>query len=186
MVLFMFSMSDIAGGQTRGNKGAGSNRLEGNQNAGVRLYRELQLLTDEYNNMLASLHGIMHGMIVSLLILCAYIFVRTEGIMAALAAYVGIWVLPSYCELMNNYAEIQMGSRTFLESLKESDSVRGSGSWMRTGRAGASVAIIRRELRSLRDLRIRGGSSAFYFDKQLIPTVIGIILNQSVSLLIMT
>ena len=145
----------------------------------------LQLLTDEYNNLLASFHTILHGTLVSLFTLCVYIFVRTEGIMAVLAAYIGIWALPSYCQVVNNYANILIGSRRFLGSLKESSSVGSSGNRMRTGRAGASAAIMRRELRSFRELRIQGGSS-FYFDKKLVLTVIATILQQSVNLLIMT
>ena len=145
ILFFMFTMSDIAGFQQQGKMSAGSNRLEANQNGGVRLYRELQLLTDEYNNMLASFHTIPHGMVVSLFTLCVYIFVRTEGIMAALAAYIGIWGLPSYCQIMNNYANILIGCRRLLESLKESGSVGSSGNRVRTVRAGASAAIIRRE-----------------------------------------
>ena len=185
IVLFMFTISDIAGGQPQSKMGSGSSRLQSNPNGGVRLYRELQLLTNEYNNMLALFHAILHGIALSTITLCFYIFVRTEGIMAAFAAYTGMWGLPAYCEMMNDFADILTGSRTFLESLKESGSVRSSGNWMRTGSAGASAAIIRRELRSLRELRIKGGSS-FYFDKKLVLTLIGIILQQSVNLLILT
>ena len=120
-----------------------------------------------------------------MLTLCVYIFVRTEGIVAIFAAYMGIWGLPAYCEMMNNFADILTGARIFLESLKESRSVRSSGNWIRTGRAGANAAIKRRELRSLRELRIKVGSS-FYFDKKLVLALIAIILQQSVNLLIMT
>ena len=186
ILLFMFTLSDITGGQKQCKLGACSNRLEAIQNAGIKLYRELQLLTDEYNNLLALFHAVQHGILVTFLTLCVYIFVRTEGIMAALAAYMGIWLLPCYCEIINNYAEIQIGSRTFLESLQETVPVRRSRIWIRTGRAGSVAAIIRGELRSLRELHIKGGSSAFYFDKQLVLTVIHIIVNQSISLLLIT
>ena len=49
----MFTMSDIAGGQQQGKLGAGGNELEANHDARVKLFRELQLLTDEYNNLVA-------------------------------------------------------------------------------------------------------------------------------------
>ena len=87
VLFFMFTMSDMVGGQQRqGTKGG----VGANHEARVRLYRELQLLTDEYNNLLASLHGITHGLIASLVTLCVYILVRTEGMMAAVASYLCI------------------------------------------------------------------------------------------------
>ena len=186
MLLFMFTMSDIAGGQQQGIMDAYNNRLEASHDGRVRLYRELQLLTDEYHNLLALYHAIMHATVVSLLTLCVYIFVRTEGLMAALAAYMGIWGLPCYCVVMNNYAEIQISSSAFLESLKKSGSVRVSSDWIRTRRPGASAAIIRRELRSLRELRIKGGSCAFYFDKELVLTVTDTTVYELIGLLLMT
>ena len=88
---------------------------------------------------------------------------------------------------MNNYAKIQIGSNTFLESFKASCFCDGTR--VRAGRGGLlhfSSAIRKREYRSFRELRIKGGNSAFYFDKKLVLTFIGIILSQSVNLLIMT
>ena len=186
MALFMSSVSDVAGGQQRGETGD----VDMNEKVMmVRLYRELRLLTDEYNNLLASFHGIFHGLAVTLTTLSVYLFVRSEGMMAALAAYLVMWSIPNYCELMNNYAEIQRGSKTFLESLKASCFVDGSGSPVRT-RCGTSrvvgTAIFRRELESFRELRIKRGVSAVYYDTQLVLTMIGIVMNQSLNLLIIT
>ena len=183
MLLFMFTMSDIAGGQKRGTRGD----VDGNQQEKVSLYRELQLLTDEYNNLLAPFHAMLHGTAVALITLDVYLFVRTEGMHAALGAYLAIWSLLTYCELMNNYAEIQRGSTTFMESLRVSCYAGVNGN--RTARGGwvnPSAEVRKKELRSFRELRIKGGSSGFYFDKQLILTFLGIILDQCVNLLIMT
>ena len=185
MLLFMFTMSDIAGGQKRGTRGDVD---EGEQEK-VSLYRELQLLSDEYNNLLASFHAMLHGAAVVLITLYVYLFVRTEGMLAAMGAYLVIWSFPTYCELMNNYAEIGRGSKTFLESLKVSCYAGGSVNQVRTARGGwvdPHAEVRKKELLSFRELRIKGGSSGFYFDKQLVLTFLGIILDQCVNLLIMT
>ena len=174
MFFFMFTMSDVAGGQQ-----AEVGDVDANRKARVGLYRECQLLTNQYNNLLASFHAIIHAVVVILVTLYMYLFVRAEGMMAAVAAYLAVWSIPTYCELLNNYAEIQRGSKAFLESLNVSCLVDDSGNRMRT-------AIINRELRSFRELRIKAGSSGFDFDKQLVLTFVGIILSQCVNLLIMT
>ena len=75
---------------------------------------------------------------------------------------------------MNNYAEGNGGSGAVLLSLRTYWYSRGGR------RNGFKIG---KELRSLKELRIKGGSSAFSYDKQLIVTVIDAILKQSVSLL---
>ena len=202
IALFIFTMSDIVGGQQRGKIG----KVDADEEAEVRLYRELQLLTDEYNNLLAAYHMNLHGLTVALVTLCFYLSVRSEEIVAVVALYVAIWLLATYCEMMNNYAEIQSGSNKFLESLEASCYLDDSRNWVRTSatvlwetvhwrrcfgclrrtRSGARAAVLSRQIRSLRELHIRAGSSAFYFDKQLVLTAISVILDQSVNLLLTT
>ena len=80
---------------------------------------------------------------------------------------------------MKNYAETNHGSKALLVSLNAS----WCGGW-RPSRG--TSARIERQLRSLRELRIKVGSSAFYYDKQLVMTVGDIVLNQAVSLLVMS
>ena len=114
------------------------------------LYREFQLLTDEYSNLLASYHAMLHGVVVALVTLCVYLFVRTEGMMAALAAYIAIWSLPTYCELMNNYSyamlKFSMAPRRFWNPFRASCYFDGSGNPVRTrrGASDAGTAIRRR------------------------------------------
>ena len=112
-------------------------------------------------------------------VMCVYGFVRTAGLMAALPAYLGVWCLVTYYQFMNNYAEVHSGSKGVLLSLRACSYGRGGG-----GRSGDRRALsIGRELRSLKELRIKVGAAAFHYDKQLVVTVMDLILKQSVSLL---
>ena len=158
MALFMFTMPDIAGGQQWRKRGAGRDKLRESPKARVCLYNEMQLLTDEYNFLVATFQGTYHGVLVSCVTLCVYIFVRTEGMMAALAAYMGLWGILGYLELMNNYAEIPRGSKIFLESLQVSRSDHGSGNWARTRRetSDANVAILSRQLVAIPEISFGG------------------------------
>ena len=137
-------------------------------------YRRLQLLADNFNDLFAFYHGMSHGLMTAFTVMCVYGFVRNGGLMAALPAYLDIWCFLPHFQFMNNFAEIHRGSRAVLLSLRMY--------WhSRVGRRNAFK--IGKELRSLKELRIKGGSSAFNYDKQLVVTVIDAILKQSVSLL---
>ena len=104
---------------------------------------------------------------------------RTEGVVALFQAYLAWWGLLTYLQVMNAYAEINRHSRSLLRSFRAC-----SVSVIAAGMAGrGNVAIVNREVRSFRELRIKAGS-VFYFDKQLVPTVIGIVLSQPVNLLV--
>ena len=99
--------------------------------------------------------------------------------MSVLPAYLGIWGTHALYEVMKNYAEINHGSKALLVSL--------NASWCGGCKPSRSKSVeMERQLRSLRELRIKVGSSAFYYDKQLVMTVGDIVLNQAVSLLVMS
>ena len=145
----------------------------------IRHYRCLQLLTVGFNDLFALYHLISHGMLIAVTVMCVYGSVRTQGLMAAVLAYVSAWVLISYFQSMNNYAEVSRGSKNVLLALRACWYDGGGRS------GGRSAWIIDRELVSLRELRIKGGDYAFYYDKQLTVTAMDIIFKQSASLLML-
>ena len=145
-------------------------------------YRCLQLLTNEFSDLYAKLHGFLHLIMITLVGVCLYGSVRTTGVMAVVQAYLGLWWLLGYGMAIDAYAGIHKRSIVWLRSLR-AQCLKLQRSRHRQG--SSSVRIIDRELRSLQELRITGGSSTFYFDKGLILTTIGIIMNQASNLLIM-
>lgn len=172
MLLFMFTMSDsVMGGAPLRN----SKKFSKDQAAEVRMelkrYRCLGLLTDEFNGVYSQLSGQIHAIIMTCIVLCIYGAVRTEGVMGFLYVYMSVWGLVSYLQIVNNYANIHRGSKDFLVALGASSRTAGT--------------VASRDLRNLKELRIKAGSSAFYFDKELVLTVVGVILTQSINLLIL-
>ena len=113
----------------------------------------------------------LHAALISFFVFCVYGAVRTDGVMAVGQSYLAVWGFLSYLQLLKRYADINTGSRDLLRSLQ----VDGSGDYSR-------IAV--RELRSMKELRVKGGSSAFYFDNEAVLTTIHIVLNQAVNLLI--
>ena len=126
---------------------------------GISHYRCLQLLTEGFNDLFALFHGVFNEMMIAFAVMCVYGFLRTGGLMAGLLAYVGIWCLVCYFQLTNIYAEVNRGSTGVLHSLRVCWHDRGGHS------GGRSALIAWRELRSLRELRIKGGDSLFHYDK---------------------
>ena len=110
-------------------------------------------------------------------------------VIALVQAYFGAWLLTSYLQVIKSYSEIYRGSKALLVSLSArcADKNVGSsgGSSVAFGIGAGSHVIIARELKSLTELRIRAGSSVFYFDKQLVLTVIQIVVSQTVGLLLL-
>ena len=68
----------------------------------LRRYRSLQLLTDDYNTLFSLFNGIFHATAVALIVFSVYGFVRTEGFMSVLPAYLGIWGTHALYEVMKN------------------------------------------------------------------------------------
>ena len=127
----------------------------------LRIYRCLQLLTADFNGSFATFYGMLHGMIIAFVVLCVYGSVRTEGVMAIVQTYAALWSLFAYLQVINNFAVINQRSKALLNSL---------------GQCCDGNKRMSRQLRSYTELRVKGGSSAFYFDKKLVLTVIGIVL----------
>ena len=153
------------------------------------LYRCLQLLVDEYNGLFDSFQLLIHAASIIVTVLCVFGSLRTEGVIALVQAYFGAWLLTSYLQVIKSYSEIYRGSKALLVSLSArcADKNVGSsgGSSVAFGIGAGSHVIIARELKSLTELRIRAGSSVFYFDKQLVLTVIQIVVSQTVGLLLL-
>lgn len=144
---------------------------------GMSRYCCLQLLADDFNDLFALYHGMYHGFMIAFIVMCVFWCVRTSGFMAALLAYLGLWSFLTQFQFMNSYAEVNRGSQDVLLKLRACWHSRG-------GRRGSRrTLLIGMKLSSLKELRIKGGTSAFYFDKQLVVTTMDVILTQSVGLL---
>ena len=104
--------------------------------------------------------------------------------MAIVQAYMGIWMLVLYLEVCNSYAEISHGSEEFLQSI-EAYSAHNGGVNACIERRRHDVMVIRRRLRSLKALSIKGGSTAFVYDKELVLTVLEVVVGQTQGLLLM-
>ena len=188
MFIFMFTMPETFE-RTVGSRSSGNSRVPSCEiGSSIRLrrelrcYRRLRLLTDEFNGVFAAFYGAYHYIMMSLIVLCVYGFVRTTGAMAIVQAYVAIWCFFAYGSVVSAHAQINRGSKLWLKSLRAR---YFHGRAVSGGRRCASKGIVVvRELRSLKELRIKGGSSAFYYNKCLILTTTGAIFRQSVKLLI--
>ena len=189
MLLFMFPMADLVSGKptatvVAGREGSFSfgTGLETGLGRRLRLYRQMQLLTDEYNGLLCHFSAAVHTTEIVLAVMCVCGAVRTEGVLAFGQGYLGFWSLMTYLQIINSYAEINRRSKLLLRSLRTC--CRGC-----SGPVGiqdtAQGLRFRRELKSLKELRIRAGSYVFFFDKQLVLNVIGIVLVQSINVLIL-
>ena len=162
--LFFSRMVAASGGAPAANQGPRMRRA-------LHFYRCTQLLMDEYNRVLASFNGILHAVLISFFVFCVYGAVRTDGVMAIGTAYFAVWGFFTYLQLLKSYTDINTGSQGLLTSIQ----AQVSGDYSRIGV---------RELRSMRELRVRGGSSTFYFDKEVVLTTLDIVFNQAVNLLI--
>ena len=149
----------------------------------VRAYRHLQLLMEEFSGLFAGFLLINHALVIVLVVLSVNGSVQADGTMAAGQILFAAWLLACYLKVVDTYAGVNNGSKallvTSLACTKSSD--RGLAVAYRE----QTTMILKRELRSLRELRIKGGRSTFYFDKQLVLTVIGIVLNESVNLILL-
>ena len=148
----------------------------------VRFYRKVQLLTDNFSNLFSHYHLALHLLMITFVVMSVLGSVRTGGFIAIVQAYLGFWVFLTYWQVMNRYADINLGSNILLRCLRDYCSV-ASHSNLRDLRKARQVTAVRRDLRSMKGLRIQGGSSAFYFDKQLVLTAVGIVFGQSLNLL---
>ena len=150
-------------------------------------YRCVQLLMDEFNGLFGKLQTASRFTVISFVLFCVYGFFRTEGLMAIVQAYLGLWLFLSWLTAMNIYAEINHESKDLLRSFRtlcSSKINKPEGSLERnTSSSRKRFMGVNRELKSLKELRII--ASNFYFDKQLVLTVIGIVLDNSVSLLLL-
>ena len=195
IVLFMFTMYDLLFGRVSSPSalklGLTSVRkvlqMRERLTREIRLYRSLQLLTEEVNDLFASTLGETHGVVTLALICLAYGVLRCEGLLAVMMVYMFCWSFGSYFLLMNKLANINLGSKSLLRCIDSSfRSVYGGNVIAIVTFASAKEAkIVQRELRNMRELRLRGGSSVFYFDKKLILTVVYVVMSQSISLRIM-
>lgn len=184
VMLFTFTMSSIAGnsnGATSNDNRPGVTYERIGLGPEISRYRCLQLITEEFNGLFQTFHLITHAAAIAFTVICVFGSMRTEGIMAAVQAYVGAWILLSYLQLINGYGIIHSGSRAFLRTCRAASS---DGFTINAG-GRAAYKIARRELKSLRELRIKAGGSTFYFDKHLVLTVVGVVVSQTVSLLLL-
>lgn len=101
-----------------------------------------------------------------------------DGLLALASAYWGTIAFVVYGMIISWYGEINRVSRVLRQVEKRRASVD-----LVSGKSGYA-RIIKREIASMNDLRIKGGST-FYYDKTLLINVIGIVLVQSVNMLIM-
>ena len=190
LFLFMFTMSDLLDSRTdSGDNGVVEGRI---LQMRFRFYCHVQLVTDQFNGLFANFYAPLHAILVTFMISCVYGTVQSDGmILVIVQAYLGFWMLLAYSFVINGYAEVNCSSKNFLWWF-QGQRVAGRNSAISfAGRRQIEnrdhEKIFKRELRSLnlKELCIRGGSSMFYFDKQLVLTVLEIVLTQSVNLLIM-
>ena len=142
------------------------------------LLRCLKAQTNGFNDVTATLNGIVHANIIAIVVMYVYGALRTEGFVAVLSAYFGSVTFIAYCMLTRSYGEINEVSKTLIRAAKVEASV------LRLAGERASSKFVQLEMKSMRELRIMAGST-FYYDKALVLTVIAIIISQSVNLLIL-
>ena len=105
----------------------------------------------------------------------------THGVILAFHAYFAFTNSISYFNWMNEFAAINLGLKSFLTGL---DSYCRAAAGMAFGLARTrcrEAQIVRCEFRSLKSERLIN----FFFNKELVLTVVGILLSQWVSLYIM-
>ena len=119
----------------------------------IEFYRFLQLLTHEINDLFAAFLGLLHGAMVPFLVLCCYGCLRTEGMIAAILTYVAFIASLAYLTWMNEFAAINLGSKSLLRSLNSyCRSADGIAFGLTTIRS-REAKMIWGELKSLKDLR---------------------------------
>ena len=131
-----------------------------------------------FNDVTASVNGVLHANVIALVIMQVYGAVRMEGILALLLAYMGAVQFTTYGMLARSYGEVNAMSKALLEAVRRTTTADPVNVW------GRVDAIIQRQIRSMPKLCVKGGSS-FYYDKPLLLTMLDVILAQSVGLLMM-
>ena len=142
-------------------------------------YRCYELHTINFNQVYNLFNAYAHPACMVVAICSIYGAVRTSGVLAAVAANWAFMGLAICLPWVGSYAKINQESRAVLGSLRRawSRDVRGTGHFDRKTSG--------RKLRSMRELRISTAGSRYYYDKALVLTTVGIILVQSVDLLVM-
>lgn len=168
---------------TRGLKLGTSNRHGGilmmNLTKCAEAYRCCLLQEVAFNRVFSGFNALLHFLCITATIFSVYTAIRSSGLLAAFGVYGAFMALTFYLTMANCYAETNHGSRILLESLQRV-CIRGSeGMAFRR-----DEEIARKRIRSLRELRIRA-AFVCYYDKQLILTILQIVLVRSVDLLVM-
>lgn len=131
-----------------------------------------------YNDVTATVNGVAHASVGGLVIMCICGAVRMEGVLAFMSAYLGSVVFATYGKLASMYGGIDAASKSFLKVVRRT-SLDAS-----VVDRGLYDGAVKREIRSMRVLRVMAGPT-FCYDKPLFLTFVGIILVQSVNLMIM-
>ena len=93
-------------------------------------------------------------------------------------SHVGLAIFVTYGAVVRGYGEVNSASIVLLEVAQRAALMLD----LVAGRC-ASGRVVDREVRCLNPLRIKGGTT-FYYDSQLVLTIVEIMLVQSVNLLI--
>ena len=111
---------------------------------------------------------------------CAYAMVRFHGFIAFTVGAFGLNVIVITMGIINALASVSHGSRKVLKNMKTESCMDREGNYMRM----PSYRAARRDVVHLRDLRIWFGSS-FFYNKGIVLTTLQIMLQGSVSLILL-
>ena len=144
----------------------------------IRTFSSLDLLTKEFSEAFVFAYGNYHLSLVSLIMFSCYGSIRFQGILRLGFAWISINSLVNILILVSALATVNFKSKGTMETLRQGVTK------LEAKATGTDRRLIRKEMRNLRDLRVRMGS-LFHYDKCLVLTTLGILLNGSASVLLL-
>ena len=124
--------------------------------------------------------SIGHILTICGIILCSRKAVRGKGVYSlGFGILLATWVAIKLCSI-NLAANVNAASIRLLNILENScvPGIRGKYA------ANRSYAIMSRELRNLKEIRVQMGCGLFYYDKGILLTALQIILNNTMTLIL--
>ena len=158
-------------------QGCGTND-DGQNRRLLRLFRALNLLTEDYSRVFAIVYGGAHLCMMCISLFSAYGAIRLEGALSISLGWIGANITVFLAILISQFGRINHSSQLALKAMrKRQEALRSMGNQ-------AESKSLRMEIRSLRDLCIRVGST-FFYDKILLLTTSQIIIQNIANLLLL-